>query len=160
MDADIVIVRNRLVELFTDSLTESGLDLTITGAWQVTDDLAKMTGRKVYILPINYNPVDPVSRDDKNTFDVGLSILTIERYEEQGDPPNEWVDERVYWNQEKIFNPLCNTRNPLKVEVAYIDNTVTEYWSQSVAVTEVCNLIHLQRKVFWSETEVTLRRIK
>lgn len=165
MAAEIDIVGERLAEVFGDTLSESGLDLTVSYQYDTDDAQEGLNERKVYILPFKYNVVEPVDRTDKNTFDVMFTIYVVERYgavskpTQRGKPPKAWVQERTEWVQEKIYNPLCNTNNPLKIEIGTPDTSVMEYWSQAVEMVEIADIGHLRENRFWSELEVTLRRI-
>lgn len=54
----------------------------------------KITGRRVYVFPTGY---DSANADrSENDYQHRVSVLVAERYAEAaGDPPRDWVDDRV-----------------------------------------------------------------
>lgn len=163
--AEIILIGEQLADAFSLSLAESGLDLEVAFEWEIqfdTSEPAEMVKRFVTVMPTAYRPVAPASRKDNNTFDVDMSILIVEKYTgSKPKTPKEWVNERVTWVQEKIFNPLVNTENPLMLEIHPNSSDIAQYWSQTCEVTEVCAIDWLRHnKIFWSEVEATFRRIK
>lgn len=72
---------------------------------RVTDEgLRKLVGRRVYLFPTAYDNAPADRGEDQYTHRV--TALTLERYEDPGDPPTEWTDERVDFVHTRIVEGL------------------------------------------------------
>lgn len=65
-----------------------------------------ISGRQVYVMPADPR-LSPFTRAHwRNGYVVG--VLLAERYAEQNDPPDSWIDARVEWWEQTILYPLSN----------------------------------------------------
>lgn len=171
MEADAVIIGNYVVEVLQSLLNEDSPPLAeVQRAWELTHDLGTMEGKKIDVYAVGWADGGPVTRRE-SFLDVTVTLVIIERYtgdldglETEGYIPHvpiSWVDERVAFVEQKIFNPLSaveettlegSTDNPLKLG---------EWWTETAVVTTLCDPDFLrQQKVFWSEIELTFRKVK
>ena len=65
-----------------------------------------LAGRQVYVFPGPYD-ASQVTRDEQFRR-FTLQVLTVERFTGDGDPPNTWVDDRVTFVEQGVFNLLAN----------------------------------------------------
>lgn len=128
----------------------AGLTVDTQRVYDIEFDLGTFTGRKVRVFPVSYDTDDPATRKE-DYYDGQLSIIYLERYTSPGSPPVEWIDERVELVETRIFNTFKDVTQPLHLAV---------YWSESCKVTTVySNDVLRKHKVFWSEVEITFRRL-
>ena len=66
------------------------------------DAFTKLTGRRVVIFPTKYG-FQAADRGE-NEYQHEVSVLTVERYPDAGDPPTEWTDERVDFVHTRIVD--------------------------------------------------------
>jgi hypothetical protein len=69
----------------------------------------KLDGRRVVVYPTDYGN-DPASRGE-DEFTHTVTVQVFERYPDAGDPPTEWIDERVDFVYEKIVNGFDYSHN-------------------------------------------------
>lgn len=154
MPAEIITLCDKLVDDFQTRITVAGvLDTIVSRQYEVTYDPGTMTGRKVDIFPLMYEPIEDVDREsERYQFQVGFVV--IERYRDKSAIPVSWVDERVNFVEEYIFNPLDN-QTPYLLNISGVS-----YWIEKVKVASVYDYEFLsQNKLFWSEVEATFNRI-
>lgn len=144
MAARIVEVRNALAAAITTWWTPSAPDAVLT-PWRFDLDSKTHTGRKVYVFPSEYAR-ENVARG-REQCDYAFALIVAERYEEQGQPPDSWTDERVEWC-ESLLEHLDTPGNLL----------LSSLWPQEAAVTTVFDLEELSaRKLFFSVLNLTYR---
>src|SRR6476620_11258946 len=74
-----------------------GSDDAVVARYSFDVDSKTHTGRKVYIVPSAADSPESVTRAE-DAKDYTLTFMTVEKFKAedgQGDPPDEWVDERV-----------------------------------------------------------------
>lgn len=153
MAADLVTLADAIkVKLQTD-LDDAA---TVERIWQMTLDLGTFEGKRVLIFPLGYSDGGPVTRREK-FWDLRYSFVVTERYtgekDADGDVPDSWVDEQVAWVEEQIYNRLSDEKNPYIIEETY--------WAQLAEVVAAVDFVYLsQQNLFWSEVEVTFRKLK
>lgn len=160
MPADILLLGDALAVKFQNLIDVAGvLNTAVTREYEVTHDMGTMVGRKVEIFPLTYNPVEAVDRES-STYDFRYSFVIIERWNAKGGQvPKAWMDERVSFVEELIFNPLDPTgKNTAQLLFVVVDGE--KYYPVEVEVTSVFDFDILRKhKVFWSEVEVAFRKI-
>jgi hypothetical protein len=83
--------------------------------WRDNPDLATtFTGRRIYVFGMEASQVEAASRaQDRNEYRVTVAVL--ERYEAQRDvgddaARDEWVDDRVAWVEDVVYDRLGEAR--------------------------------------------------
>lgn len=159
MTADIITLADFVVETL-EGLLGSGSDTEVQRVWSVTRKMGTFTGRKVDVYPDQYNRTEPETRLED--FYEGYLVIAIwERYEErspEGDfpVPNEWVDERVNYVEQEIYNPLQAAR--IEWQVGSSQYTYRCFMGEVVVVCDPQLL--RQHKVFSSEIRLGFRQLK
>lgn len=153
MAADVLVLADALALEFQNRITVAGvLDTVVSREYEVTHDMGSFTGRKVEIYPLMYNPDEDATREE-TFYDFRYSFVVMERYRDKGIVPKAWIDERVEFVEEYIFNPLDQ-----RIITVIADSR--KYWTTEVEVTSVYDFDMLRQfKVFWSEVETTFRKI-
>lgn len=134
----------------------------IEAAWGPTDpdsverdylfraDLDRMQGRQVRVYPLSYtdNPASRGSVDGGESIcEFGIGVTVAERCTEAGKPSREWVDERVTFAEEKVYNVLSN-------RLPGVSKSLTlEADAGSVYDIGILG----QNRAFWSEFEFVFR---
>ena len=137
----IVVVLGTAIGTPTPPLT-----VEISRVYQPEYRLETLTAnlRKVTVFPSELADRGPSSRGADGTTST-VVVVIAERYTEAGAIPTAWMDARVAWVQEMIFNVLRNPR--VRVDGAYpeaIDCMIFD-----------CELLK-QDRVFFSTVTVTL----
>ncbi len=71
------------------------------------DSAPQIEGRQVYVFPMPYTAT-PQTRETQ-LRDYLVKVLVVEQYSAaEGDPPTAWIDERVNFCEQVVFNPLMN----------------------------------------------------
>jgi hypothetical protein len=84
------------------------------------DQQTQFTGRRVYVMPGNV--VESIQTRGSDYQDCTLAAVVIEQYHGPAPAvPTEWVDERVIWVSEKVYDRLNDAR--LGVEVDGLEGT-------------------------------------
>lgn len=111
------------------------------------------SGRQVYVIPAPdaYN-ADLITRNDQQR-NYKFRVLVVERYVPEDEtepktPPDSWVDERVTWFQNTIFNPLAN-----QTECVLLDEVVPALDETATVQVIVDRDVLLQHKTFWAWAE-------
>lgn len=144
MAARIVEVRNALAAAISAWWTPTAPNAVLT-PWRFDIDTKTHTGRKVYVFPSEYLR-ENIARGAEQA-DYTFAVLVAERYEDQGQPPDSWTDDRVEWC-ESLLEQLDTPGNLL----------LSSLWPQEAAVTTVFDLEELTaRKLFLSVLNVTYR---
>ncbi|MDB5310677.1 MAG: hypothetical protein JWO38_4879 [Gemmataceae bacterium] len=114
----------------------------------------RLAGRQVLVFPTKYESPAQASRDmlwRKHR----VTVLTVERYTDgSGSPPVAWMDARVGFVEQMIFNPL---RNPALVLAGQL---VTQAFPapDEAAEADVYDIdIVIQDRAFWAEVRVVLQ---
>jgi hypothetical protein len=111
---------------------------------------AAHAGRKVYVIR-SATTGGPATRNDDQT-DYSIAVLVVERYTDAGDPSREWIDERVDWVHDMIFNPF-DFRTPPSW------NPFLRTIGGDVLVCDLNKLI-AGGKLFWSVVGFSFEEIK
>ena len=152
MSARIIDVRDALAERINDAWAADMEDADeVLTPYRFDIDSATHTGRKVYVFPSTYTGVPATRADDQN--DYGLVVIVVERYTLAGDPPDEWIDERVTWC-EWLLGIVGNARGDRLLATGDDDGL----WPETAECTTVYDLEELsERKLFVSVITLTLR---
>jgi hypothetical protein len=153
--ARIILARDALKDRIDEIWTDRGDpdNDEVLAPWSYRIDSKALTGRKVLVFPTTYAGV-PVTRDEDQD-DYGFVLLVVERYTEQGDPPDAWVDERVDFC-EQLLEAVGNPR--LFRLLAEEGDPDSGLWPQEAGVNPVYDVEELQeRKLFMSALEITYR---
>lgn len=142
-------------------LSAWGDDITaadgVTRTWipeiNLTEDATPVhCGRQLYVIPApDAYSADLITRNDQQR-NYKFRVLMVERYVPADDespktPPDSWIDERVTFYQNTVFNPLANQSTVLLDEVVpALDETATV----QVLVNQD---VLLQHKTFWAWAE-------
>lgn len=117
------------------------------------DESELLNGRQVYVIPApDAYSADLITRNDQQR-NYKFRVLVVERYipeseEDPKTPPNSWVDERVTWFQNTIFNPLAN-----QTECVLLDEVVPALEENASVQVIVDRDVLLQHKAFWAWAE-------
>lgn len=141
MAADILTVCDELVNTVEAALT-SPTDAVVERLYLAPLDMAADTDRHVWIFPASHTRTPENRGEDARTYRV--AIVVAERYTDPGEPTVAWVDERVEFTQEKVFEALDFARAPL----SYTGSRGLRTTSGEVTVYDPDRL---QRGLFWSE---------
>lgn len=90
-----------------------GADDSVERVYVAPLKLEEQLGRHVYVYPLSYGNQPATRGFDDWTYQVG--VVVIERYEDAGTPPVNWMDARVDFTQETVFDTLDFTRSPAAV---------------------------------------------
>jgi len=157
MPADVLTVGDALATAFTNRFALLVPPCICERVYETTHDLGEVDGRKVEIYPLSYVPFEPATREEAY-YDFRYSIVTLERFREHKRVPRIWLDDRVTFVEEQIFNPLDPTNKERAELILVIDSD--SYWPIEVECTTVYEYnILRQNKVFWSEVEVVFRKL-
>lgn len=133
-----------------------GANDEVIARYTVDIDSSKITGRKVYVFPSTIAG-RPIARGDDEK-DYTLAFLIVERFtadDGQGDPDEEWVDERVEF-AEWLENLLGDPRRDRLL--ADIGDPNSGLWPEVSEVTTVCDLEELaERRLYVGVVTVTYR---
>jgi hypothetical protein len=146
--SDLIDLCDELVTVIQGNLS-SGDDIEVTRAYRQELDLGKFTGRKVRVFPKSYTSPDVITRREV-LWQASLVIVVAERFTDNGFPDNAWMDERIVWVEQNIFDVFGNVE-PFRLG---------KYWCESADVTVAYDWELLNEdRVFWSETELVFRAI-
>ena len=107
------------------------------------DSPPPIVGRQVFVFPGPYQATTFTRADQLR--DYKIRVLIVEQYSEaEGDPPEAWVDVRVNFCEQMIFNPLVNPALNL------IDEMFPALEEQAVVDLLYHDDKLLKDKVFWS----------
>lgn len=151
MSLDLLPFTDAIVDALQTAFTLGGVGATIERQYEVEYDLGTIEGLYVNVFPAMYGISERATRSE-DYLDVMTAIVVLERYTQPDKPPKAWLDDRVQWVENLVFSPLVKIECPLLLNA---------FWESSVKVTTVYDWTFLrQQKVFWSEVEVSFRRIR
>lgn len=135
---------DKLVEVVRAAWQPAAPDLVERLYEAPIDTSKKGAGRRVYLFPTTYSS-EPANRGH-DLYSHKIFALTVEKYEDAGRPPAAWVDERVDFVYEQLFQGLDFSHSgPL-------------LWGSRSIVTKTIEPVDLydaaylvQMKVFWCE---------
>jgi hypothetical protein len=103
-----------------------------------------VTGRKVYVFPATYTS-EPASRGE-DLYTHRVVFLVVEKYAGDGRPPVAWVDARVDFVWERVYQAFDFSHDgPLKFD----GRSVVTRSTDPVDVYDAGYLV--KNKVFWAE---------
>jgi len=146
-DARIIQAADAAVALILAGWTGRGADDGAERVYAPTinlsgDDAPRLAGRHVYVFPGPYS-AEQLDRADQWRRH-SLRALVVERYADAGDPTRAWVDERVNFVEQRVFNPLANQSLKLVGQMTPDPEFVA-------TIDELCDRAILQEhKTFWS----------
>jgi hypothetical protein len=167
---DIVTLADYVKLVLEETATDSDeVPTEVKRAWELTHDMSTVSGRKIDVYGTGYADQAPITRKE-GFFDVTISVVMLERYVgelQETDVsgvipyvPPAWVDGRIAFVEQRIFNPLGSVTESTFPNV---DNPfrIGQWWTETIVVTVMVDPDMLrQHKVFWSEVEATFRRVK
>lgn len=125
----------------------------VRSPWRMDYRTAELVGRKVDIYPAEYAS-DNATRGAEQG-DYRFLIVVAEVYPDPGDPPDDWIDERVAWC-ESLLNAL-DDRDAARL-LPTDGEPYSGLWCELAAVTTVFDLEELTtRNFFFSVLDVTYR---
>lgn len=120
----------------------------VSGKGRIDFDAGTLTGRRVVVFRAGRQDA-PVTRE-ADQYDYAFAVWVVERYADQGDPPEDWIDERVAW-VEWLLTVIGSPRDPA-------GNPLPGMWPQEAAIEELYDVDDLtEHKVFSSLLRVTYR---
>lgn len=150
MAADILTVCDALVTAIETGLDHS-TDAVVERLYLAPLDMATDTDRHVWVFPSVYGSNPENRGEDSLTYRV--AVVVAERYTSPGEPTVAWVDTRVTFTQEKVFDTLDFSRDPL------VFGTTRRLLTTSGELTAY-DPDRLQRGLYWSEMTLEFREIK
>lgn len=128
-------------------------DNVVSRAYGDEEKRHSMPGRRVYVFPIGKREVEKITRTETE-WAYRLAVLTVEKCPDPGLPSDAWMDERVEFVGEKVFDVL-NVDDP--------DDwlgTPAELYTFEIDWSEVYDFeAYRTLGCFWSVVEVELREI-
>lgn len=129
---------------------------TVESVYHYTVSDGFPSGRHVLVFDVGEEQIGAADRvTDINDYSV--SVVVFEKHEDAGDPPTDWVDERVDWVASEVYAKLQNQRLPWQAPL--LDN---ELWPQEAGIVLKCDadLLASEHKLFWSVCEFTFREVR
>lgn len=151
MAANILDVCDALVAAVGAAWTEGASD-SVERVYLAPINFHTQAGRHVYIFPTNYENSPATRSEDDWTYQVG--VVVVEKHASAGEPSTSWLDERVTFVQEKVFDVLDFARAPLIVGTGL--GLITQTSSVEVYDETKLNELH----TFWSELTFTFTEIR
>lgn len=149
----ITAVRDAAIAKVLAAWTTRTADDTVSGPARADKKLWKARGRGVYVF--RSERADQPATRDEDQHDYTLVVWVIEKYPDAGDPPDEWVDERVNW-VEWLLDLLGDPRGERLLATA--GDPASGLWPESAALTTVYDVEDLtEHKAFSSVITVTYR---
>ena len=113
---------------------------------------ATFTGRRVYVFPMGDGEVERISRTEVEWY-YKLAIVSAEKYTGAGLPTKAWMDERVEWAGDKVYDVLNVDR-----QSEFLGTPATLY-TQSIDRSEAYDFDLYRKGFFWCVIEVELREL-
>lgn len=149
MASDIIVLRNDLVSLIQSNNLPG---LKVAGKILVRTPIGKITGKNLWLFPGIYTDNGPSDRT-ANVYDLTINAVFAEKYTDDGIPPDEWVEDRIEYVENNIFNVFSEDQT--------LYGTQTNYWSQGATINVLYDAEMLdEHKLFWSELEFVFRKLK
>src|SRR4051794_41184916 len=104
--SDLIDLCDEVVTVIQD-LVGSGEDIQVARAYRQELNLGKFNGRQVRVFPKSYTSPTVVTRSEVSWL-ASLIVVIAERYPLDGFPPNDWMDERIVWVEQNIFDVFGN----------------------------------------------------
>lgn len=146
MPARIVTVADAVKDRINDNL-DPALSATVARVFHVDIDSKDLSGRQVYVFPAGYMDVEPATRsDDLKEFRIGIVI--VERYTASEFPTDSWMEERLEWVQNNVFDRLVDPRVGVLLDCLWPDTATVLAWDYDLLV---------EKKLFFSEVEINYR---
>lgn len=140
-------IKTRINELWHPDDREGPDDEVLT-PWVFRIAAATIRGRKIFIFPSAYLSEMATRKSDQGDYTYVLFVC--ERYREQGDPQDAWIDERVSFC-EWLVNAVGDARGPKLLDTLWPETSGVELVYDTEELTE--------RKLFCSVLNVTYREI-
>jgi hypothetical protein len=131
--------------------TGKGANDAVSRAYGVEETLDTIVGRQVYVFPIGDAEVE---RLDRATVvrEYQLAIIAVEKSAAAGLPSKEWMDERLLFCRQKVYDVLNVDR-----VTEYLGTPATLY-TQSIDRDVAYDFDAFRdHSVFWCEINVRLR---
>lgn len=146
-------VRDAIVAKILAWWTGRGGEDEVTGLYRYDLKAESLTGRKVQVFPLR-TAGEVVTRDE-DANEYAFAVWIVERYEDEGDPTEEWIDDRVEW-VELLWKQLGNPRGArLLADIGEPDSGL---WPEVAEITTVYDHDELvEGKLFASVVTVVYR---
>ena len=152
MASNIIAVCDYLVDVVEAAWTGITADDSVERVYVAPIKLHEQAGRHVFIYPLSYSNQPATRGHDEWSYQIG--VIVIEGYEQPGEPTKAWMDDRVDFVQDKVFDPLDFSRSPAAVSGG-LRMLTTE------ATCDVYNIDQMiQEKQFRSELRFTFTEIR
>ena len=149
MAAEIITVCEAIKTWIADGLDAPG-DATVSRVYIAPVDVDTITTRQVFVFPLAYNN-GPSTRGE-NEWIYSIQVSCVEKYTAVGNPTNDWIDARVDFVQDKIFDRCGFDRQLLTF------GTTRELVTQSQETVSVYDEALLsQQKLFRSDVVFEFR---
>ncbi len=122
----------------------------IERAYAIPLQLDKIAGRRLYVFPAKYASLEPANRGE-DLREYTVPMLAVERFTDAGLPDRDWLDERVNWVEEMIWQLCENPRDATPL--------LGTLWPQTSDVDTYDPEMLNQKKCFWSEIEIVFREV-
>jgi hypothetical protein len=150
-------VRDGVFDFLDDTIAPAEPDRLSRG-YAVRDKLIELDGKRIRIFPEAYGDAERLAR--RRIAKEYAIIVTIEepylepaQAGDDGPVPLDWIDERVDWVEENVFDPL-NESHVREADGLLLDSLRT----QTCEVTVVYDPGRIdQEKLFWSMIRVAYR---
>lgn len=152
MAANILDVCDALVSKVITAWTAITADDSVERVYLAPIKVHTQIGRHVYIFPTNYENSPATRSEDDWTYQIG--VVVVERHDSSGEPATSWMDTRVNFVQDKVFDALDFARAPLIVGSGL--GLITQTSSVEVYDETKLNELH----TFWSELTFTFTEIR
>jgi hypothetical protein len=141
--SDLLDLCDELAETIQLSIG-SGEDIQASRAYRQELNLGTFDGRQIRVFPKSYTSPGVTTR--REIYRLATVIVVIaERYTGDGFPPDDWMDERVVWVEQNIFDVFADV-TPFRLG---------KYWCDTADVTIAYDYDLLtENKIFWSEIEL------
>lgn len=146
-DARLIEVADAVVTRITSNLDVPG-SATVAREYTIDVRAEDVSGRLVYVLPGGVENQGPATRSD-DFDDYKIGVVIVERYTGTAADRKAWLDARLLWVQTQIWDRLQDVR-------AY-GLLLSSLWPQLSNWLAYDYELLRQKKLFWSELEITFR---
>ncbi len=155
MASKILPFLDAIVTTLETTFTDESIPVTVSRAYDFVHDMGRYTGLKVDVY-VDKDLIHTEATRAEDYYDTDFNIVVSERYTTPEVIPLVWIDERVSWVENLVFDVLYPANRPLILTVGS-----DQYWCQYVNRTVIADMGYLQEhKVFWSELEGSFRRLR
>lgn len=122
---------------------------SVERVWGMDFEADRAAGLRVHVVPVGYSQPETATRAEV-TWEYTVGVVVTDRYSEAGQPPKEWVDERVRWVLKNVWERVGDARH---------FDAVAGAWPESGEVSAFDPEFLRELKLFWSEVTVAIREV-